>query len=190
MADILEKQRNPASTTSKRTYVYRANRTPKDPTCQNKGPKRNESFRPSNRRRKPNRGSSHNTLFENDDDEASKDVETELESDPDPELESFTCVIRNFDLDDSKSSCFTSSLSSNNNAEDSETKGGYFAAFNKSKKSLKRLPNRPDLLLYDIGTTDHIVNDKKWFKDDYTFNRVSWRFWRLEEALLYLRITA
>jgi len=26
-------------------------------------------------------------------------------------------------------------------------------------------------LLYDIGTTDYIVNDRKWFKDDYIFNR-------------------
>jgi len=36
---------------------------------------------------------------------------------------------------------------------------------------LKQLLNRPDLLLYDIGTTNHIVNDRKWFKDDYTFNK-------------------
>ncbi len=44
-------------------------------------------------------------------------------------------------------------------------------AFNKSKKPLKQLPNRPDLLLYDINTIDHIVNDRKWFKDDYILNR-------------------
>ena len=31
--------------------------------------------------------------------------------------------------------------------------------------------NRPDLLLYDTNTTDHIVNDKKWFKDNYTLNK-------------------
>ena len=36
---------------------------------------------------------------------------------------------------------------------------------------MKRLSNRPDLLLYDIGTTDHIVNDRKWFRDDYTPNK-------------------
>ncbi len=62
-------------------------------------------------------------------------------------------------------------MNSNNNVEDFETKGSYFAAFNKSKKSLKRSPNRLDLLLYNIGTINHIVNDKKWFKDDYTPNR-------------------
>jgi len=62
-------------------------------------------------------------------------------------------------------------LNFNNNVENSETEGGYFTAFNKSKKSLKRSPNRPDLLLYNIGITDHIVNDKKWFRDDYTLNR-------------------
>jgi len=45
------------------------------------------------------------------------------------------------------------------------------AVFNKSKRPLKRSPNRPDLLLYDIGTIDHIVNDRKWFRDDYAFNR-------------------
>ncbi len=45
------------------------------------------------------------------------------------------------------------------------------ATFNKSKKPLKRPPNRPDLLLYDTGTIDHIVNDRKWFKNDYTFNK-------------------
>ena len=50
IADILEEQRNPTSITSKRTYVHRANRPPRDPTRQNKGPKRIESFRPSNRR--------------------------------------------------------------------------------------------------------------------------------------------
>jgi len=26
-------------------------------------------------------------------------------------------------------------------------------------------------LLYDIGIIDHIVNDRKWFRDDYVFNR-------------------
>ena len=88
-------------------------------------------------------------------------MKTELESDLDLELESFTYVIRNFDLDDNKSNYFIGSLSSRNNVEDSETKGGYLTAFNRSKKPLKRSSNRPDLLLYDIGTTDHIVNDKK-----------------------------
>jgi len=42
-------------------------------------------------------------LFEDDDDKAFKNVETEFESNLDPELESFTYVIRNFDLDNSKS---------------------------------------------------------------------------------------
>ncbi len=36
---------------------------------------------------------------------------------------------------------------------------------------MKRSLNRLDLLLYDIGTIDHIVNDRKWFKDDYAPNR-------------------
>ena len=36
---------------------------------------------------------------------------------------------------------------------------------------MKQSPNKPDLLLYDIGTIDHIVNDRKWFKDDYTPNK-------------------
>src|SRR6266566_10050220 len=170
MADILKEQRNPTSTTSKRTFVHRANRPSKNPTRQNKGPKRTKSSRPPNRRRRPNRGSNHNTHPE-DDEEASKDAETEPESDPEPKLESFTCVIRNFDLDDSKSSCSIGSTSSKDSAEDSETEGGYLAAFIKSKRPLKQSPNRPDLLLYDTGTTDHIVNNKKWFKDDYTPNR-------------------
>ncbi len=142
-------------------YIHKANWTSKDPTHQSKGFKRIKSFRPSNRRRRPNKGSNYNTLLKDDDDEAPKDVETELESDPDLELESFTNVIRNFDLDNSKSNCFIGSLNSKNNVEDSEIKGGYLAAFNKLNKPLKRLPNRPDLLLYDIGTTDHIVNDRK-----------------------------
>ncbi len=138
MVDILKEQRNPASTISKRTYVHRANRTPKDPIHQSKGFKRTENSKPFNRCRRPDKGSSHNTLFKDDNDEAFKDVETELESDPNPELESFICIIRNFDLDDSKSSCSTSSLSFNNSVEDFETEGSYFAAFNKSKKSLKQ----------------------------------------------------
>ncbi len=110
-------------------------------------------------------------LLENDDDEAFKDAETELESDLDLELKSFTYIIRNFDLNNNKSSCSIGSLNSNNSVENSEIEGGYLATFNKSKKSLKQLSNRPDLLLYDIGTIDHIVNDRKWFKDDYTFNK-------------------
>ena len=170
IADILKEQRNPAFTTFKKMAFYKANRPSKDFIYQNKGFKYIKSFRPSNRRRKPDRGSSYNTYFENDE-EAFKNVETKPESDPDPELESFICVIRNFDLDDSKSSCFIGSTSSKDSIEDSEIKGGYLAAFNKSKNPLKRLSNRPDLLLYDIGTTDYIVNDKKWFKDDYTLNR-------------------
>ena len=171
MADILEEQRNPAFTTSKRTYVHRANRAPKDPTRQSKGFKRIESSRLSNRRRRLDRGSSYNMLFEDDDDETFKDAETEPESDPDPELKSFIYIIRNFDLDDNKSSCFTSSLNFRNNVEDFETEGGYLAAFNKLKKPLKRSPNRPDLLLYDTNIIDYIINDRKWFKDDYTFNK-------------------
>jgi len=114
-----------------------------------------------NRRRRPDKGSNYNTFFKNDDDEAFKDVETELESDLDFKLKSFTYIIKNFDLDNSKSSCFIGSLNFNNSVEDFEIEGGYFAVFNKSKKLLKRSSNRPDLLLYDIGTTDHIVNDKK-----------------------------
>ncbi len=114
IADILEEQRNLASTTSKRTYVHKANRTPKDPTRQSKRLKHTESSKPSNRRRRPNRGSSYNTFSKDDDNETFKDAKTEPKSDPDPELESFTCIIRNFDLNDNKSSCFTGSLNSNN----------------------------------------------------------------------------
>ncbi len=149
---------------------YKVNRPSKDPIYQNKGLKHIESFRPSNRRRKPDRGSNYNMYLEKDE-EAFKDVETKLESDLDLELESFTCVIRNFDLDDSKSSCFIDSLNSKNSAKDSETEGGYLATFNKSKKLLERSPNKPDLLLYDIGTTNHIDNDRKWFRDDYIPNK-------------------
>ena len=123
-------------------------------------------------------------LFENNDDKTFKNVEIELESDLDPKLESFTYVIRNFDLDDSKSSCFISSLNSKNNVENFKTKGSYLTAFNKSKKPLKRSPNRLDLLLYDISTTDHIVNDKKWFKDDYTFNRSQLKILKIERGFV------
>ncbi len=170
MADILEEQRNPTFTTSKRTFVHRANRLFRDPTRQNKGPKCIESSRPFNRCKRLDRGSNHNTHPE-DDEEVFKDVETELKSDLEFELKSFICVIRNFDLDDNKSSCSIGSTSSKDSVEDFETEGGYLAAFNKSKRLLKRSPNRPDLLLYDIGTTDYIINDRKWFKDNYAFNR-------------------
>ncbi len=170
IADILEKQRNPASTTFKKMASYKANRPSKNPIHQNKSPKYTESSKPSNHRKKPDKGSSHNIHPEKDK-KASKDVETKLKSDPNPKLESFIYVIKNFDLDDSKSSCFISFLNSRNNFENFEIEGGYLAIFNRSKKPLKRSPNRPDLLLYDIGTTNHIVNDKKWFRDDYTLNK-------------------
>ncbi len=168
MADILKEQWNQASTTFKKTYIYKANRTSKDSTCQNKGFKHIKSSRPFNRRKRPDRGSNYNT-HPKDDEKAFKDAKTESELDL--ELESFIYIIRNFDLDNSKSSCFTGSLSSRNSVEDFETEDGYLAAFNKSKKPLKRSPNKPDLLLYDISTTDHIVNDRKWFKNDYIFNK-------------------
>src|SRR6266699_5635419 len=106
IADILEKQRNPASTTSKRTYIHRTNRTPKDLIRQSKSFKRIESSKPSNRRRRPNKGSNYNILSKDDDDEIFKNVKTELESDLNPKLKSFTCIIKNFDLNDNKSSCF------------------------------------------------------------------------------------
>ncbi len=162
---------------------YRANRPSKDFTRQNKGPKHIESFRPSNRCRKLDRGSSYNTYFE-EDEEAFKDVETKFEADLNPKLESFTCVIENFDLDDNKSSCFISFLNFRNNVEDFETEGSYLAAFNKSKKPLKKLSNRPDLLLYDISTIDHIVNDRKWFKDDYTFNKDQLKTLKIKRSLI------
>src|SRR6266566_2032832 len=93
IADILKEQRNPASTTSKRTYIHRANRPPKDPTRQNKGPKRTKSSKPFNRRRRPNRDSNHNILPENNDDKTFKNTEIEPESNPDPKLKSFTYII-------------------------------------------------------------------------------------------------
>ncbi len=161
MADILEEQKNLAFIIFKRTYVYRTNRTPKDLIRQSKSLKRIKNFKPFNRRRKLNRGSNHNTFLKDDDDKASKDVETELESDPNPELESFICVIKNFDLNNSKSSYFTNSLSFKNNVKDFKTEDNYLVIFNKSKKSLKRSPNRLDLLLYKINIIDYIVNDKK-----------------------------
>ena len=113
---------------------YRANKPSKDSTRQNKGFKRIKSFKSSNRHRKPDRSSSYNMHFK-EDEEVFKDVETEPESDLDPELKSFICVIQNFDLDDNKSSCFISFMSSKDNAKNSETKGGYLTAFNKSKKT-------------------------------------------------------
>ena len=59
--------------------------------------------------------------------------------------------------------------------------------FNKSKKQLKRLSNRPDLLLYDINIIDHIVNDRKWFKDDYIFNRGQLRILKIERSLIIFK---
>ena len=170
IADILKEQRNSTSTTFKKMVFYRVNKLSKDTIYQNKGFKYIESFRPFNRRKRPDKGSNYNTHLEKDE-EVFKDVETELKSDLNLELESFTCVIKNFDLDDNKSSCFISFLSFRNSVEDFETEDGYLAAFNKSKKPLKRSLNRLDLLLYDIGIIDYIFNDRKWFKDDYTLNR-------------------
>ncbi len=165
-------------------YVYRANRTSRDLICQSKGFKCIERFKLFNCCRRLDRGFSYNTFFEDDDDEAFKDVEIEFESDLDFELESFIYVIRNFDLDDSKSSCSIGFLSFNTSVEDFETEGGYFAVFNKLKKPLKRLSNRLDLLLYDIGIIDYIVNDRKWFRDDYIFNRGQLRILKIGGGLV------
>src|SRR6266566_3675025 len=94
IADILKKQRNLASTIFKKMASYKANRPSKDPIRQNKGPKRIESSRPSNRRKKPDRGSSYNTYLE-EDEKAFKDAKTKPESNLNPELEFFTYVIKN-----------------------------------------------------------------------------------------------
>src|SRR6266566_10126823 len=123
IADILKKQRNPASTTSKKTYVHRANRTSKDLTRQNKSFKRIENFRPSNRRRRSDRGSNYNMLFEDDDDKVFKNVEIEPESDLKLKLESFIYIIKNFDLDNNKSNYSMGSLNFKNNIENFETEG-------------------------------------------------------------------
>ncbi len=139
---------------------YRANRRFKDPIRQNKGFKRIESFKPSNRRRKLDRGSNYN-IYSEENEKAFKDIEIEPESNLDLKLKSFIYVIRNFDLDNSKFSCFIGFLSFRNSVEDSKIEDGYLAVFNRSKKPLKRSSNRPDLLLYDIGIIDYIVNDKK-----------------------------
>ncbi len=110
-------------------------------------------------------------FFKNNDNKTFKNIETKFESDLDLELKSFIYVIRNFDLNKNKSSCFIRFLNSRNNVKDSEIEDGYLIVFNKSKKLLKRLSNRSDLLLYDISTIDYFVNDRKWFKDDYIFNK-------------------
>ncbi len=78
IADILEEQRNLTFTIFKRMYVYRVSRFSRDPICQNKGVKHIESFRPSNRRWRSNRGLSYNIHFK-DDEEGFKDVKIELE---------------------------------------------------------------------------------------------------------------
>ena len=149
MADILEEQRNPASTTSKK-MVHRAKRSfqkpSKDPKRQNRGFKDTESskrFESSRRssyngqgRRKYDKGSNHHAVPEGSETES----ETELETEPEPKLESFACVIGEFDLDDSKSNC-SSNSSGPDNAEDSEIEGGYLVAFNKSKsKQRSKIP--------------------------------------------------
>jgi len=131
ITDILKEQRNPASTTSKRTYVHKANRTLRDSTRQNKGFKRTESFKLSNRCRRLNKSSNYNTLFEDNDDETFKNVKTKPESNLNPELKSFIYIIKNFDLNDSKSNYSIGSLNSNNNIKDFKTKGSYLIAFNK-----------------------------------------------------------
>ena len=59
IADILEEQKNPASTTFKKMASYKANRLFKGSKC-------TESSKPSNRRRKPDRGSNHNTHLKED----------------------------------------------------------------------------------------------------------------------------
>jgi len=186
IADILEEQRNPAFTTFKKMTFYRVNKPFKDSTRQNKGFKYTENFRPSNCYKKLDKGSSYN-IYLKDDEEAFKNAETKLESDLDLELESFIYIIRNFDLDDSKSSCFIGSSSFRNSVEDFEIEGGYLVAFNKVKKLLKRLSNRLDLSLYDIGTIDYIVNDRKWFKDDYAFNKDQLKTLKIGRGLVILK---
>ncbi len=64
-------------------------------------------------------------MHSKENEKVSKDIETEFESDLDLELKFFTCVIRNFNLDDNKSNCFISFLSSRNSVEDSKIEGGY-----------------------------------------------------------------
>ncbi len=93
---------NPVFTTSKRMYVHKTNRTLKDLISQSKGFKRIKNSRLSNRRRRANRGSNHN-MYPEKDEKALKDAETEPESNLNLELKSYTYVIKNFDLDDSKS---------------------------------------------------------------------------------------
>jgi len=38
--------------------------------------------------------------------------------------------------------------------------------------------------LYNIGTTDYIVNDRKWFKDDYTFNKGQLKTLKIGESFV------
>jgi len=118
-------------------YVYKANGTSRDSIRQSKSFKRIESSKLFNRRRRPNRGSSHNTLLEDNDNKTFKNVETKFESNLNLELESFTYIIRNFDLNNSKSSYSISSLNFRNSVEDFKTEDGYLTTFNKSKKPLK-----------------------------------------------------
>src|SRR6266699_3261595 len=149
IVDILKKQRNPASTTFKRMFVYRANRLSKDFIRQNKGFKRIKSFKLFNRCKKLDRDSNYNIYCE-DNKKVSKNVETEFKYDLNPKLKSFTYIIQNFDLDDSKSSCSISFTNFKDNVENFEIEGAYLAAFNKLKRLLKQSLNKPDLLLYDI----------------------------------------
>src|SRR6266699_669326 len=104
MADILKEQKNLAFTTFKKIDFYRVNRSFKDLIRQNKGFKYIEISKPSNYYKKPDKGSNYNIYLEKDE-KVFKDVKTKFESDLDLELESFTYVIRNFDLNDNKFNC-------------------------------------------------------------------------------------
>jgi hypothetical protein len=180
MADLLEEQRIPASTAAKGM----ANRAFNNP----KGPKKNQNNqnnkKGSNSKNSPKKDDSKPTYGGNGSQKGQKKKRKPFSN----QTEGYTCIIGSYNIDSGRFS--NDSSSSSNSSSESD----FDELLPISYRSREVWPKKPpkegsktkqspckdrncnhqlprDVLLYDTGSTDYIINERKWFTEDYKPNK-------------------
>ncbi|HEY4385832.1 MAG TPA: hypothetical protein VGN34_15355, partial [Ktedonobacteraceae bacterium] len=156
MADVLEEQRNPTSTTAKRTEerALRAKTTEdgkKDAAqgqCSGKDWNSSSSDKPSRGKKKDK-----------------KDLQGPKSSEQEDNQEhDFSCII-NYSLNPDSSESSDSDASEESCSESEPDRAVHKATRPNNNRQQHNRPPKTDLWLYDTGSSVHIVNNCKWFKD-------------------------
>ena len=162
MADVLEEQQNPTSTTAKQTEE-RALRAKEHSGKRDAGPGQGSK---KSKGTEKNSSSSNRSKAKKKDKKGSKSSESSAQDMKDND---FSCLI-NYSLNSDSSDLSDLSDSSESDASEascskSESKRTAHKATKSDKRQRHSGPIKTDFWLYDTGSSVHIVNNRKWFKE-------------------------